>query len=147
VNSGLASVEDTIGAGAASRLRRFLVRCVTEAGLRPAKAQQWIPFRRQVLYKRESWDQPRPHSVAVFYLIVARERRDLSFPVNQYYANAVDFDTGRLSNKLVDLGFYPQGSNQEPTIDLMHHNDRAFFDRLFGIITSVTQEFQESLRP
>ncbi len=147
VEMALGKMEEAIGPGAASRLHSFLGRCVSEVGLRTApSATQSMPFRRHALYKPKRWDEPKSHPVAVFYLVVSGKRRDIYFPVNQYHIAVEGFDADRLSENLLDLGFYPRGRNQDPTVDLSVHNDRDFFDTLFDIVSWVADEFQESLK-
>jgi uncharacterized protein (TIGR02391 family) len=145
--NALDTVEEAIGPGATSRLHSFLGRCVSKLKLRTTpSAKQWFPFRRHALYKADSWDAPKAHRVPVFYLVVTGKRQDLHFPANQYHAYVEGFNTDRLSEELLDLGFYPQGRNQEPTGDLRVHNDRDFFDALFDIVSWVTDEFGETLK-
>lgn len=147
VENALEKVEKTIGAGAASRLHSFLARCVSELGLRTTtSAKQGFPFRRHALYKAGWWDEPKAHRVAAFYLVVSDKRLGLQFPVNQYHAAVEGFDTDRLIDELTELGFYPQGRNQEPTQDLHVRNNPDFFDALFDIVSWVTDEFEESLK-
>jgi len=147
VEGALEKVEETIGAGATSRLHSFLGRCVSELGLRPYRsAEKSIPFRRHALYKLKRWDEHKAHGVAVFYLTVTSRRRALQFPVNQYHAHIAGFETERLTEDLLNLGLYPHGRNQDPIADLRVHNDRDFFDALFDIVSWVTDEFDESLK-
>lgn len=147
VEQALDRAEEAVGPGAASRLHGFLARCVSQLGLNPtSSAKQWMPFRRHALYKAHNWDEPKPHGVAVFYLVVAGRRRDLHFPVNQYHIAVEGFNVDRLSEELMDLGFYPRGKNQEPTADLRVHNSRDLFGALFDVVAWVTDEFEETLR-
>ena len=147
LENALATAETSIGPGATSRLRIFLGKCMGELGMASvANATQWIPFKRHALYKPASWDTAKAHHIAVFYLAVAGKRRDLLFPVTQYHTDIEGFNTDRLTEQLLDLGFYPRGTNQEPTIDLQTHNDRDFFDALFEIVSWVADEFQGTLR-
>jgi uncharacterized protein (TIGR02391 family) len=143
----LAKVEEAIGPGASSRLHNFLGKCVSELGLKPsANAKQWIPFKKHALYKASHWDAAKPHTVAAFYLVVTGKRRELYFPINQYHNAIEGFNTDQLTEQLLDLGFYPKGSKQEPSVDLRVHNDREFFDVLFDIVSWMTDEFQETLK-
>jgi hypothetical protein len=147
VQSALERVEEAIGPGATSRLHSFLARCVSELGLRTTTtAKEWFPFRRHAMYRAANWDEPKSHPVAVFYLVVRYRRRDFQVPVAQYDVCVEGFNTDHLSEKLLDLGFYPRGKNQEPTVDLRVHNDSDFFDALFDIVSWVAAEFEESLK-
>jgi hypothetical protein len=98
------------------------------------------------LYKADKWDEPKAHPVRAFYLVVSGNRRDIHVPVKQYYTAVEGFDSDRLSEELMDLGFYPRGKNQEPNANLRVHNSRDFFDALFDILAWVTDEFEETLR-
>ena len=148
VQAALDKVEPSIGAAATTRLHNFLSRCVVERQLQAVRlATQSIPFRRHAMCKFPSWDQPRSHPTAVFYLVVSGKRRDLSFPVHQYHQHVNGFSTDRLLEELLDLGCHLQGSNQEPTINLRLHNDNDFLNDLYTIVTWITDEFQESLKP
>jgi uncharacterized protein (TIGR02391 family) len=147
LEAALEKVEEAIGPGATSRLHSFLGRCLGELGLRTTRsATHGFPFRRPAMYLSSRWDAPKAHAVAVFYLVVAGQRRDLSFPVNQYHVSVQEFNADRLSEELLDLGFYPRGTNQEPTADLRVYNDQEFFKALFGIVSRVADEFEETLK-
>jgi hypothetical protein len=147
VENALSKMEEAIGPGATRRLHGFLARCVSELGLRTTpSATQGFPFRRHALYRAPNWDAPKAHPVAVFYLVVSGRGRGLRFPVKRYHVHVEGFNTDRLCEELLDLGFFPRGSNQHPTVDLRTHNDRGFFDALFEIVSWVVDEFEESLK-
>ena len=147
VEAALDAVEVTVGAAAARRLHGFLSNCVRELGLLPAiSATQSIPFRRHASYKAVHWDEPKAHQVPLFRFAVSGENRHLQFPVREYYARVEEFDTERVDEELVQLGCYPRGKNQDPTLDLRVHNSREAFDALFEIVASVADEFEETLR-
>lgn len=144
VETALSKVEETLGPGATSRLRMFLGKCVRELGLRPVTAKQWIPFRKYALYQPEHWEEPKPHSIAVFYLIATGPY--LHFSMGYYYVNVVGFNIDRLIEELTELGFHPVGKNQEPRIDLQVLNDQSFFDALFDLVVRVADELGETLQ-
>ncbi len=147
LETALHLVEESIGPGASSRLHSFLGKCISDLGLRPSPgAKQWIPLRKHALYKAPNWDAHKAHRVAAFYLVVAGKRRDLSFPIHQYHESIEGFNVDQLTQELLDLGFYPKGRKQEPTVDLRVHNDREFFDALFAIVSWMADEFQETLK-
>lgn len=147
VEGALDAVEETAGAGAARRLHGFLSRCVSELGLCPSNsAKQWIPFRRHASYKAPHWDEPRPHQVALLYLVVDGKNRHLHFPIKQYYTGVQEFDTERVEEGLTQLGFYARGKWQAPTLDLRVHNSTQVFDALYDIVASIAEEFEETLR-
>jgi uncharacterized protein (TIGR02391 family) len=144
VQAALSKMEETLGPGATGRLRFFLDRCVKEARLKPTKAKQWIPFKTHALYKAEQWEEPKAYTVAVFYLV--QPAYSLHFSTEQYYANVVGFNVDRLTEELLELGFYLSGKRQEPRIDLRIHNDQPFFDELFTLVVRVADELGETLR-
>lgn len=147
VDTALSNIEKAIGPGATSRLRMFLGKCMKELGLRPStSAKQWIPFRRYAFYKPENWIEPKPHAIAVFYIVSAGTEPSLSFPTSYYYRNVVGFNVDRLINELTDLGFLLVGKNQEPRIDLRISNDQRFFDTLFELVLRTGDELEETLQ-
>lgn len=147
LENALDSLEDSIGPGATSRLRVFLGKCRSELGMMlVSSAKQWIPFKKHALYKARNWDAAKAYPVAVFYLVNSGKRRTLHFPVNQYHSAVEEFNTDRLSEELLDLGFYPRGAHQEPNADLQVHNDKNFFDALYEIVSWVNDEFQSALK-
>lgn len=146
VETALSKVEEKVGPGATSRLRMFLGKCVRELGLKPAIAKQWIPFRKYALYHPDRWEESKPHSIAVFYLIATGRECSLHFPTSYYYVNVVGFNVDRLIEELTELGFHPVGKNQEPHIDIQMHNDQPFFDALFDLVVRVADELGETLQ-
>jgi uncharacterized protein (TIGR02391 family) len=147
VETALSKIEETIGPGATSRLRMFLGKCLKEIGLKPsASAKQWIAFRRYALYKPDHWDEPRSHSIAVFYLVATGPEYSLYFSTNYYYANVVGFNVDRLIEELTELGFRLRGKNQEPRVELRMHNDQIFFDELFNLVARTADELEETLQ-
>lgn len=146
VESMLGSIEEEIGPGATSRLRMFLGKCM-KAGLKPSPhARQWIPFRQYGLYKPDHWDEPKSHSIAVFYLSKHGSEHKLSFPTHSYYRNVVGFNVDRLIGELLELGFRSVGKNQEPRIDLRMHSDEVFFDTLLNLVTQTLNELEGTLQ-
>jgi len=147
VEAALDAVEATLGAGAARRLHGFLSKCVRELGFRPSPtAKESIPFKRHVSYKAAHWDEPKAHQVPLFRFAVSGQNRHLQFPVREYYSRVQEFDTERVDEELAQLGCYPRGKNQDPTLDLRVHNSREVFDALYEIVASVAEEFEETLR-
>lgn len=147
LENAIIKIEESIGPGATSRLRNFLAKCVGELGLKPSVgAKQWIPLRKHAHYKDPKWEEYKPHNIGVFYLVTAGKRRDLHFPITQYYSFVEGFNTEQIVERLIDLGFYPKGTRQEPTIDLKIHNDPEFFESLFDIVAWVADELQETLK-
>jgi len=146
VEMALSRIEETIGPGAMSRLRMFLGKCLREVGLKPSpSAKQWIPFRRYSLYKPDHWEEPKPHSIGVFYLFATRSEYGLSFPTDRY-KRVVDFNVDRLVEEATELGFQLMGKNQELRIDLRMHNDQAFFDGLFNLVVQTANELEGTLQ-
>lgn len=140
-------VEEAVGPGAARRLHGFLSRCVRELGLRSSPvAKQLMPFKRHAWYQASWWDEPKAHPLPVFYLVAGTKGRDMYFPIKQYYTGVQGFDTERVVEELMQLGFYPRGKRQDPTLDLQVHNSREVFDALYEIVASVAEEFEETLR-
>lgn len=147
VEAALDAVEATLGAGAARRLHGFLSQCVRELGFRPSPtAKVSMPFRRHALYKASWWDEPKAHPVQVFYFVRSTKRPGLHFPIKQYYTGVQGFDTERVDEELAQLGCYPRGKNQDPTLDLRVHNSRQVFDALYEIVASIAEEFEDTLR-
>jgi len=146
VEASLNLLEKPLGPGATSRLRVFLGKCMREAGLKPATAKQWIPFRTHALYKRDQWDKPKPHVIAVFYLMVSEPEYKLVFSTGYYYSRVVDFNVDRLVEELTGLGFQLAGKDQEPRVDLRAHNDQAFFDALFDLVVRTVDELGRTLQ-
>ncbi|MFQ5856475.1 MAG: hypothetical protein ACE5LU_12620, partial [Anaerolineae bacterium] len=146
VERALSEVEVAIGPGAVSRLRMFLGKCM-EAGIKPSTSpKQWIPFKRYGLIQFDHWDEPKPHSLAMFYLLVERQTYGLQFPVAYYYANVVGYDVDRLTGELTDLGFRPVGKDREPRIDLRIRNDQTLFNALFELVVRTAGELEETLQ-
>jgi uncharacterized protein (TIGR02391 family) len=146
VETALGKLEEPLGPGTAGRLRVFLGKCVEELGLQPGAGKQWVPFKKHALYQPEQWDEPKPHPVAVFYLVVPGQGYSLHFSANQYYTNVVGFNVDRLIEELTELGFQPFGKNQEPRVDLRVHNNQAFFNALFDLVARTADELGETLR-
>lgn len=144
VEHALATVEQKIGTGVASRLRMFLGKC-RSLGLEPTPGTKSVPFRRHALLDREHWDSPRSHRLTVFYVVAQEKSQGFWFPVNQYYSRVVDFDLEQLSENLRDLGFVPSGKHRDFYLSLEEHNDQAFFDALFDLVEQTSQELEETL--
>jgi len=145
VEDALSRIEEVIGPGATGRLRVFLGECI-QMGLTTTTATKWVPFRTYALYKPDRWDQPRPHPIAVFYLVATGSEYSLSFPTGYYYADVVGFNLDRLVEELTELGFQLVGKDREPRIDLRTHNDQAFFDALFEIVARAAEELERTLQ-
>lgn len=145
VEDVLSQIEEAIGPGAAGRLRVFLGKCV-QMGLTTTTATKWIPFRRYALYKPDRWDEPKPHPIAVFYLVATGAEHSIWFPTGYYYADVAGFNLDRLVEELTELGFQLAGKDREPRADLRIHNDQIFFDALLAILTRVVEELDETLR-
>lgn len=146
LEAALAKLEEKIGPGATSRLRTFLGKCITEVGLKPTKnAKQWIPFKRYCLYHPSNWDEPKPHRVAVFYVVVTGSTYAL-YLATSIYATVVGFDVDSLIEALTNLGFRLSGKNQEPYLDLRLHNDQDLFDDVFDLIVSTADQLEETLQ-
>jgi uncharacterized protein (TIGR02391 family) len=146
VETALSRVEEMLGPGATSRLRMFLGRCVRELGLKATSGKQWVPFKKHALYQPKHWAEPKPHAIAVFYLIATEQRSELHFSASYYYANVVGFNVDHMVEELTELGFYPVGKDQEPHIDLQSHNDQPFFDALYEIVVRVAEELGDTLQ-
>lgn len=146
LDAALVRIEEGIGPGATSRLRLFLGKCLTEVGLKPASAKQWLPFKKYALYKPENWEEPKPHAISVFHLWTVGTKCHLYFPTSYYYVNVVDFNLDRLLEEVTDLGFQLSGKNQEPQIDIRMHNDQDFFDALLELIKRIADELEQTLR-
>jgi uncharacterized protein (TIGR02391 family) len=146
VEAALGKLEEALGPGASSRLRMFLGKCIREVGLRTAKAKQWIPFRQYALYKRDDWDEPQSHPVAVFHLGVTETEYALSFSTDYYYSHVIGFNVDRLVEELTELGFKLVGKNQDPRVDLRVHNNQGFFDTLFDLVARTADELGATLQ-
>lgn len=147
VKSALLRAEEIIGPSPASRLRVFLGKCMTAAGLRTTmSARNWLPFRRHALYKPPRWDRPRPHGIPVFYLVAPGPRIALHFSTSAYSQHVPGFRVEQLLDELQDLGSHPVGRLQEPRIDLQLHNDQAFFDAMLDVVLRVVRELEETLQ-
>jgi uncharacterized protein (TIGR02391 family) len=147
LEGALDKLEEVIGPGATSRLRLFLAKSVREVGLTPdASAKQWIPFRRYCLYKFRHWEEPKPHPVAVFYLLATEKDYGLSFPTTLYFRNVVDFNLDQLMEELTELGFRLKGQKREPFIDLKTRNDQAFFAALYDLVVRTADELEGTLQ-
>lgn len=144
-DKALDEVEGAIGPAAAGRLRVFLGKCVRELGLKIRPGKQWIPFKKSALYKSDSWDTPRHHSIAVFHLVVSSQEPGLYFATSTY-AHVVGFNVDRLVEALTGLRFQLSGKAQEPIVDLRLYNDQRFFDALFELVKRVTDELGQTLR-
>ncbi len=137
----LSEVEKSVGPGAASRLRAFVVKCVKE-GIKPgASSKEWVPFQHNAIMKYDHWDQPKPHSLTMFYLVL-RTKYGMWFPVNQYYRLVVGFDIEKLQKELRSIGFQPTGQHQDYSIDFRLHNDQAFFEKLLDLVGRILEEIE-----
>jgi uncharacterized protein (TIGR02391 family) len=142
----LEKTEETMGPGAASRLRTFLGKCV-RTGIKPSSKAKWsIPFRRYGLWKHHDWDEPKSHRIAMFYVEVGGKEPRFYFPVSYYYGNLINFDVERLVDELTEMGFRPSGKYQEPRVDLRLHNDQEFFDALFDLLVRTSEELDDTLQ-
>jgi uncharacterized protein (TIGR02391 family) len=147
LENALAQIEEAVGPGAAGRLRVFLGKTLQDIGLAPStSAKQWIPFKRHCLYKADDWDEPKPHRIAVFYLVSTEKEYGISFPVIYYYEQVVGFNVDRLTEELAEMGFTLMGQGREPTIDLKVRNDQGFFDALLRLVARTVDELQATLQ-
>ena len=147
LEAALVKIEEVIGPGATSRVRVFLGKALKDLVLRPStSAIEWMPFRRHCLYRAANWDQPKPHRIAVFYLVVAGNDYGIHFPTAYYYENVVGFNVDRLTEELTELGFWLKGKRAEPYIDLTLRNDQAFFDALFDLVARTVDELDSTLQ-
>ena len=145
LETALSKVEPALGPAATGRLRVFVGNSIKKLGLTPVSAKQWIPFRRYCLYQNPSWPAPKPHPIAVYYLVVDDTQRALVVWL-EYYAKAVGFDLAALSEGLAKLGFVPHGRKQYPRVDLTRHNDQAFFDAFYNLLARTVDQIDETLR-
>ncbi len=142
LENALADIEQSIGAAATSRLRKFLGRCVN-LGMKVAQSsKQWIPFRRYALLKYDHWDKPRPHPLTIFYVFTQGKEKLLWFPINLYYKNVIDLDIDDLQKDLKSAGLQVFGKRQDYTADLRIQNSAAFFDHLFDIVAELSRELE-----
>ena len=126
-------------------MRTFVSKCI-KLGLEPdPKTKQWIPFKRHALMKFESWDRPKPHRIAVFYLVLDAKGQVIQFPVHQYYQLVMGFDLETFQTELHGLGFYPVGQQKYYTIDLRLHNDAAFFEKLTDLVLKTREQIDRTL--
>jgi uncharacterized protein (TIGR02391 family) len=137
-------VARSVGAGAASRLRAFVGKCL-ELELTAGRGKHWIPFKRYAFVQYKHWDEPKQYRIPLFYLHARESNSCIMFPTNNYYTLAEGLDIDPISDELAELGFRPSGSNRNPTVDLATHNDQAFFDALFDLVVRVADEFEETL--
>jgi hypothetical protein len=145
LEAALEASEDIIGPGATSRLRMFLGKCVTGAGLQPSEsAQSWIGFKQYALYQADHWSEPRSHPIALFYFAADERKNGLQFST-EYCRRVAGFEKDHLVDELTELGFRPFGKNQEPRVDLQIHNDQKFFDNLFLVVKRAVDELKETL--
>ena len=68
--------------------------------------------------KYDHWDSPKPHKLAMFYLISGAKGRVIEFPVHQYYRLVVGFDLEAFQREFQGLGFHPVGQQKYYTVDL-----------------------------
>jgi uncharacterized protein (TIGR02391 family) len=137
----LTEIEQAVGAGAASRIRLFLCRCM-EMGLKPAAATVWIPFKRYAFVKYKAWDEPKSYAIPLFYIGSDR----LQIPLNYYYPTVIGLETDQLVEELTALGFQPSGKHREPTVSWKTHNSREFFDDLLELFQRTSDMFEETLQ-
>lgn len=144
VEAALSEVEETVGPGAASRLRMFLGKCV-RAGIQPTNDKGWIPFRSPALVKYDRWDRPKPHRIPVFHLYPGKSGRGIAFGVQRYHSKVVGFDVSSLTEQLLALEFQIAGTRKDLRVSLRFHNDQEFFDALFDLVAQTAEELAETL--
>jgi uncharacterized protein (TIGR02391 family) len=140
-----AEIEQTMGAGVASRLRMFTGKCIKIGVEAKASNKQWIAFQRQALKAYDSGQKRKPGMIIVFYIYSDERAKGIWFPINQYYRRVIGFDTELLEKELRGLGFKQKGKFNDYSVDLNLHNDKEFFDKLFNVVSGIAKEFEATL--
>lgn len=141
----LAEIERIMGASVASRTRMFTGKCI-KIGFEPNSTnKQWIAFRRQALKMSDDGNKQKPGMVIVFYIYSDEKAKGIWLPVNQYYKTVAGVDIEQLEKELRGLGFKQKGRFNDFSVDLKLHNDKEFFDKLFGIVLRISKEFETGL--
>ena len=122
------------------RLELFLDR-LKEIGIFRTEGKQYLPYKARVRYHAAHWDKPRPHHVAIFYLL-------------KWENPALGFNSGGLQSipglEVEDLEAQLERSgctrvaakSYRIRLNLTERNDQATFDRLFDILADLIGRHQ-----
>jgi hypothetical protein len=135
----LPEVVNPLGTAAKQRLQQFLDRA-REVGVKKESGRARTPYRATLNYHPASWENAKPHRVAVFYIGAVRGNPTIAFN-SAYLSNVPGLDIEELESDLLEAGCVRYPSVQRPIrLFLVERNDQATFDRLFEILRDLVQE-------
>jgi uncharacterized protein (TIGR02391 family) len=127
---------------AKQRLQHFLER-LQDIGIRQGRGKGWIPYRAFLEYRAPSWQESRPHSVAIFYLSIKRERPMLAFN-SKMLARVIGLDIKQLKTDLLQVRCIRTAAKRTPIrLFLSEYNDQATFDRLYEILRDLMEKHRQ----
>jgi uncharacterized protein (TIGR02391 family) len=145
VESVLEALTTQHGAQTAGRIRAFCARCLG-AGLSVRATKTWIPFRARAMVQKQTWAEPRRHTVTVFYLYTAPPEHGFWVPVSQYYSQVVGLDLEPFKRELVALGFDTTGAYDNYYASLNTHHSQAFLNGFVAYVTGVKAAMEGTLQ-
>jgi uncharacterized protein (TIGR02391 family) len=132
-------VAQLLSPAAAERLRAFLAN-LQDIGIGIGQGKTWTPYRATLKYNQPSWEEPRPHQVAVLYLSVYAGKPVVIF--NSAGLSRVErLDVDQLETELVQAGCTRTAAKDTPIrLFLDQRNDQHAFDRLYEILRNLMKK-------
>lgn len=124
---------------ATERLRTFLGN-LQDIGIGVGQGKTWTPYRATLKYNQPSWEEPRPHQVAVLYLSVYAGKPVVIF--NSAGLSRVErLDVDQLETELVQAGCTRTAAKDTPIrLFLDQYDDQETFDRLYKVLQDLMEK-------
>jgi hypothetical protein len=130
-----------LGPATTERLQAFLGR-LEAIGVGKGQGKHFVSYRAMLIYQPGSWDEPKAHSVTIFYLTITREKRVALAFNTPYLENVPGLDRKQLEQNLLDAGCVRVGTKLRPIwLFLDEHNDEATFERIYGIVRNLMERY------
>ena len=124
----------TLGPAATQRLNAFLS-SLREIGIRPEKGKASTPYRARLRYHPPTWEEPKLHSVTVFYLTSGKSPK-LAFNTGSL-EHVPGLDVKELTERLLQAGCSRTSALKSVPLILEERNDQATLDRLYEILEDL----------
>jgi uncharacterized protein (TIGR02391 family) len=124
----------TLGPVVTQRLNAFLS-SLRGIGILPDKGKASIPYKARLRYSPPTWEEPRSHSVTVFYLTSGKSPK-LAFNTGSL-TNVPGLDVEELTERLLQAGCSRTSALKSVPLVLEERNDQATFDRLYEILEDL----------
>ena len=123
------------------RVEAFL-RGLQRVGIARGKGKYWVPYKAQMRYLPEEWEEAKPHDVTLFYTLMSGSEPALGF--NSTTLGRVDgLDLEQLESSLLQLGCVRQSFKDTPIrLFLLQRGDETTLGKLHAMLEELVQKHQ-----